>query len=75
VRELDKWADAQTEMTVILYFLDWLEAQRMEIAVPRETGNWLRPITESRTEMLYRYFKINAVKLEHERRALISPQR
>jgi hypothetical protein len=73
--ELTKWADALPEMSVILDFLDWLEKDRREIAEPREHGNWLQPITESRADMMNRYFKINARKLEDERSALLHSAR
>lgn len=69
--ELDKWADAQPSMSVILDFLEWCDDQKIELARPTDAGSRLFSLTEGREAMLARFFKINTVKLENERRALL----
>ena len=70
--ELDKWADARPSMDVIVDFLDWCGEQRIELADWRPNGMSMLPLIEDRASMLARYFKINTVKLENERRALLA---
>jgi len=71
MKELDKFSAAVPSMEVIRDFLDWCEQQNIELAGPAPSGNRLWPMIEGREQMLARYFKINAKKLEQERRALL----
>lgn len=70
--ELEKWSYVQPEIGVLNDFLDWCEQQKIELAVPRETGNWWAPVNCTRTTLLYRYFGIDMTKLEDERRAVLA---
>lgn len=69
--ELEKFADAVPSMQIIREFLDWCEEQKIELASPLRNGNLLYPLSEGRETMLARYFKIDAKRLESERRALL----
>lgn len=69
--ELDKWADAQPSMAVLREFLEWCDGQKIALAKARPSGTWYLPLLEDREALLARYFKVNTVKLENERRALL----
>ena len=70
--ELEKFSQAVPSMEVIRDFLDWCEAQKIELAEPTPSGKWLQPRIEGRETMLARYFEIDGTKLEKERRALLA---
>ena len=69
--ELEKFAEAVPSMEVIREFMSWCEEQKIELASPLPNGVHLYPLTEGLENMMARYFKINLVKLENERRALL----
>lgn len=69
--ELDKWAEALPDRRKVEDFLDWLDEQRMEVAVWADGDRWPRPVTESRDSLLNRYFEIDAKRLDDQRRALL----
>ena len=73
--ELEKFADAVPSMEVIREFISWCEEQKIELAGPTPSGRWLQPHIEGLEHMMGRYFKINPVKLENERRALLKSAR
>lgn len=68
--ELDKFAEAVPSIQVLDEFLDWCDQQKIELATWTNRNRML-PLTEGRTQMFARYFKIDTVKLENERRALL----
>lgn len=72
--EIAKHAEAMQAMVVISEFLDWCAEQRIELARMGQFER-LHPLTEGQLAMLQRYFDIDAVKLENERRALIENSR
>lgn len=72
--ELAKWSEAMEDRVTVESFLEWLQEQRIVLASwgDGSTPRWPLPITESRNDLLNRYFHIDAKALESERRALLS---
>lgn len=70
-KELAKFADAAPSMQVIREFLEWLDAQSIDLAKLSPHGSRYLLHMEDREAMLHRYFNIDAVRLETERRALL----
>lgn len=69
---LNDWACAQPSMEAVRDFLDWCEAQKIELAQWQVDRKWPVPITEGREAMLARWQGIDTRKLENERRALLA---
>jgi hypothetical protein len=59
-------------------FLDWLETEGITLARPdtnvTRDGCWCLPIHEPHEDLLARYFEIDLVVLEAEKRAMLSIQ-
>jgi hypothetical protein len=70
--ELAKFANAHPSMEVIRDFINWLSGQDIELGTWTESGRWMLPVGEGLDTMLSRYFDIDTVKLENERRALLA---
>jgi hypothetical protein len=70
--ELAKFANAHQSMQVIRDFMEWLAGQKIELATWTESGRWMLPVGEGLDTMFARYFDIDTVKLEEERRALLA---
>lgn len=71
--QLEKFADSLPSRQVLREFFEWLDGQKIELAVPRTESRWmLVPMVEDRERMLDRYFGVDATKLENERRALLA---
>lgn len=68
--ELEKYGQARDAMQTIREFMEWVESSRLELAVRR--GDRLLPSPATIDQLLYGYFKIDTVKLENERRALLN---
>lgn len=69
---LSKFNAAHSEMGTIRDFLEWLDAQRIELGTPSPMGRGLMHHFENREAMLMRYLELDPVKLENERRALLA---
>lgn len=69
--QLDKWSDAQPAMITLREFLEWLDRQKIELAVWRPHGTSMLPITEDRERLLARFLEIDEAELERERRAIL----
>src|ERR1019366_574338 len=73
--------DIHHEKILILQrFLDWCEEREPHVMLAKEEelnpGEELTPITGRRLELLiYKYFEIDPVKLETERRTMLDEQR
>jgi hypothetical protein len=75
--ECEKMAAVQVESRAISGFLGWLDEQGIELCERAEGsfGGNLFPILTGREELLARYFDIDLVKVENERRALLASLR
>jgi hypothetical protein len=71
MRELDKWAEALPTRNTVREFLEWLDAQKLEVAAWLPSGTRMLPVLEDRERLLDRYFDIDAARLERERVALL----
>ena len=70
--ECERLADVSGQSQTISDFLEWLEIEGIELSRPdAETNGWSLPITERPDSLLMRYFGIDAIRLEAERRALL----
>lgn len=69
--ELERFAAAVPSMHVIREFMAWCEGQKIELAEPTPSGRHLQPRTEGIEHMMARYFGIDLVRLENERRDLL----
>lgn len=73
--ECDKLVAVRAESQAIGQFLDWLEEQGIFLAsdqkVERRREKVTLPVYEGKEQMLARYFEIDLVKVENERRALL----
>ena len=68
--EIQKFADTADRRRVVEFFLDWLDAEGIELRT-REGA----PVIERRDLLVCRYFDIDAARLESERRALLDAER
>lgn len=72
--ELEKHSKTHGERTVLCAFLDWVSSQGFRFAEWSEgkIEDRLMPLNLKQEELLDLYFKIDAKKLEEERRALLA---
>lgn len=69
--ELSKLINVETEFNAINDFLDWLDTQEIRLTkMDAETYNY-ELIYDSPQSLAYRFFDINPLKLEAERRKIL----
>ena len=75
LNELEKHSKTHGERTILCAFLDWTNSQGFEFGKWNESKegerDLLLPISLRQEDLLDRYFKIDATKLEQERRKLL----
>lgn len=69
--EINKHASVLSHMNTVREFLEWLDGRQIELGSREFHGERLLPHHEDREAMLNRFFEIDTVKLENERRALL----
>ena len=77
MNECDRLAAVKDESQVIGEFLDWLSVQGIALAKPdEETASlppcWFLPIQEGPEDLLARFFEIDLIKLDDEKRAILA---
>jgi hypothetical protein len=75
----ERLAAVNSESLAISEFLEWLEAEGISLSRPdpkvTRDGCWHLPITERHDSLLARFFGIDPVALENERRAMLADMR
>lgn len=72
---LQKFSETHDDRRVIEDFIEWLSQHRMEIGEWRDDSDWLQVRAEKPDALLMRYFEIDPVQLDRERRELLELQR
>jgi len=74
--ECDKLDNNWKAVFAIQQFLEWLSEQKMTICelLGKEFPEF-QPVTKNAQDLVYDYFRIDANKLERERRAMLEEQR
>ena len=80
--ECEKWSALSAERQTITAFLEWLESGPDGDGHPdlgggriRLSDDWGDPLPWNHNETVMRYLRIDPVKLETERRAMLEAQR
>jgi len=71
----EKLSKRSEEWNHIYPFLEWLQEQGIVLARYNLIYPELQPISESIQDLLYKYFEIDPIKLEEERRELLKKLR
>jgi len=66
---LEKWSKVHDDSVVIQEFLDFLSSEGIIMCMTNEKG--IFPMMRSQQQLIYDHFKINADKLEQQRRNLL----
>ena len=72
--ELNKWSNCHEDVIVIEDFLEWLETEGILLCT-HETDEWgtrFSIVSKSHRQLLEKYFRIDPIKLEQERREILS---
>lgn len=70
--QLARLEEVQAQEAAILDFLDWCEAQGMELGMWIASGRYMRPVGISREQLLAGHLGVDLKVLENERRALLA---
>lgn len=72
---LAKMAEVKDRSQVIGEFIEWLGGEGIELGRWTQSGNYCLPISDSIEQLLAKYFEIDLVAVENERRAILDEVR
>lgn len=71
MKTIDKWSKVHDDALIIEQFLDFLNENKLSICQLSEEFDVFYPSKFTREDLIYKFFKIDPVKLESQRRELL----